>query len=389
MQVLIYDIETLLETFLVGIYIPHENKYVEFEVSKTRYQLERFVEFTGHYSDYYWVGYNNIRFDSQVVEWIIRKKELFADKSNLEVTAMIAQKAQDVIHDANFDVFAEYRESDLTLKQIDLFKIHHFDNKNRMVSLKRLEFEMDLENIEEMPVHHTKVGMTFNDIKLTREYCKNDVMATYEFYKVTIGETDHPLYKGNNQIELRLDIEKEFGIPCINYSDSKIGDEIIKKYYSEEKKIDVKDLPKKGFFRKNIHVKDCIAKYITFKTVQLDQFLKKLKNMKLSMDDDLKEHINFYDNVYSFMKGGLHTENKPEIFEADDDYLIIDWDVSSYYAAIIINNKQYPFHLGKEFLIGYTKMFEKRLELKPLAKKDKKIKGIVGALKLAVNSVYG
>lgn len=34
-------------------------------------------------------------------------------------------------------------------------------------------------------------------------------------------------------------------------------------------------------------------------------------------------------------------------------------------------------------------MFDKRLELKPLAKKDKRIKGIVGALKLAVNSVYG
>ena len=34
-------------------------------------------------------------------------------------------------------------------------------------------------------------------------------------------------------------------------------------------------------------------------------------------------------------------------------------------------------------------MYEKRLELKPLAKKDKKIKGIVNALKLSVNSVYG
>jgi len=45
--------------------------------------------------------------------------------------------------------------------------------------------------------------------------------------------------------------------------------------------------------------------------------------------------------------------------------------------------------LGKEFLRGYKTMFEKRLELKPLAKKDKKIAGIVGALKLAVNSVYG
>lgn len=63
------------------------------------------------------------------------------------------------------------------------------------------------------------------------------------------------------------------------------------------------------------------------------------------------------------------------------------WD--AYYPAIIINNGRYPQHLGKEFLEGYKQMFNKRLELKPQAKKDKKIAGIVGALKLAVNSVYG
>ncbi len=114
-----------------------------------------------------------------------------------------------------------------------------------------------------------------------------------------------------------------------------------------------------------------------------------MRKLKLGLQDDFKEEIHFYDNVYSFMKGGLHTENKPKVFEADEDHLIIDWDVSSYYPAIIINNGKYPAHLGKEFLRGYTHMFEKRLELKPLAKNDKKIKGIVGALKLAVNSVYG
>lgn len=389
MDVLIYDIETLKEMFLVGIYCPYEDTYHEFEVSKSKYELDKFVEFTEKYKDFYWVGYNNLRFDSQVVEWILRKCQDWGEKSNLEVAAMIAQKAQDVIDDANYDVFAEYREEELTLKQIDVFKIHHFDNKNRRVSLKRLEFEMDLENIEEMPIHHTKVGMTLDDRKLTRQYCRNDVMATYEFYKITTGDTDHPLYKGNDQIQLRLDIEKEFDISCINYSDSKIGDEIIKKYYCEEKKMDVKMLPRKGHFRKNIFVKNCIAPYVQFKTVQLDQFLKKLKGMRLDINDDFKEHIHFYDNVYSFMRGGLHTENKPEIFEEDEDHLIIDWDVSSYYPAIIINNKQYPYHLGKEFLTGYKKMYEKRLDLKPLAKNDKKIKGIVGALKLAVNSVYG
>jgi DNA polymerase elongation subunit (family B) len=360
-----------------------------FQVSKWKNQLDAFVRYTEANNDVYWVGYNNLRFDSQVVEWILRNHDNWHELTNLEICARIAQKAADVIHDANYDVFPEYREHELSLKQLDLFKIHHYDNKNRMVSLKRLEFEMDLENIEEMPIHHTKVDMTKEEVEMTIDYCYNDVDATYEFYKITLGDTDHPLYKGNNQVELRQDIEAEFGIPCMNYSDSKIGDEMIKKYYCSEKGIQYKELPRKGYFRKNIDLKNCIAKYVVFETPQLSEFLKKMKKTKLGLQDDFKEHIDFYGNVYSFMKGGLHTENKPKVFEADEEYEIIDWDVSSYYPAIIINNGQFPAHLGKEFLRGYKQMFEKRLELKPFAKKDKKIKGIVGALKLAVNSVYG
>jgi hypothetical protein len=65
-----------------------------------------------------------------------------------------------------------------------------------------------------------------------------------------------------------------------------------------------------------------------FETPQLKDFLKKIKKVKLKMMDDFKESINFYNNVYSFMKGGLHTENKPKTFDADDEYEIIDWDVS-------------------------------------------------------------
>jgi len=389
MNVLIYDIETMQELFLVGIYDPEEDVYREFEISKNKDELSKFIDFTQLFGHYYWVGYNNLRFDSQVLEWIFRNSESLEQLSPLEITAKIAQKAADVIHDANFEVLPEYAEDKLSLKQIDLFKINHYDNKNRRVSLKRLEFEMDLENIEEMPIHHSKINMTDEEIQLTKDYCRNDVLATRAFYNITIGDCDHPLYRGNNQIELRQDIEAEFDIPCMNYSDSKIGDEMIKKYYCIEKKIDYKELPKKGFFRKEIKLKHCVAPYIKFETKQLQEFLKMINNTVLGLQDDFKETIRFYDNSYTFAKGGLHTENTPRVFEADEDYLIIDWDVSSYYPAIIINNGRYPQHLGKEFLRGYKQMFEKRLELKPLAKKDKKIKGIVGALKLAVNSVYG
>jgi hypothetical protein len=389
MDILIYDIETMQELFSVGVYLPETNKYLEFEVSKNKNQLDAFVRFTELHEQYHWVGYNNLRFDSQVVEWILRNYEKWNEISSLEICAKIAQKAADVIHDANYDVFPEYREEWLTLKQIDLFKINHFDNKNRRVSLKRLEFEMDLENIEEMPVHHTKTDMSNSDIEITMNYCKNDVMATYEFYKVTIGETEHPLYKENNQIALRQDIQEEFGIPCMNYSDSKIGDEMIKKFYCQEKNVKYADLPKKGFFRKEIKISNCIADYVQFQTPELKDFLKRIKKGKLTMQDEFVEEIQFYGQTYTFAKGGLHSVNKPKIFEADEDCLIVDWDVSSYYPAIIINNGRYPYHLGKEFLRGYKQMFDKRLELKPLAKKDKKIRGIVAALKLAVNSVYG
>jgi hypothetical protein len=377
------------ELFLVGVYNPQLNMYREFEVSKNKNELDLFIHWANNKTDHYWVGYNNLRFDSQVVEWILRNHEQWHELGSLEITAKIAQKAADVIHDANFEVLPEYGESHLTLKQIDLFKVNHYDNKNRRVSLKRLEFEMDLENIEEMPIHHTKTNMTNEEIQLTKDYCKNDVMATYEFYRVTTGNCDHPLYKGNNQIELRQDIQEEFGINCLNYSDSKIGDEMIKKFYCQEKGIDYKELPKKGFFRKEIRLKNCVANYVTFETKQLKEFFKMIKNTVLGLQDEFKETISFYGNSYTFAKGGLHTENEPKVFEADGDHFIIDWDVSSYYPAIIINNGRYPYHLGKEFLRGYQAMFEKRLELKPLAKKDKRIKGIVGALKLAVNSVYG
>ena len=136
-------------------------------------------------------------------------------------------------------------------------------------------------------------------------------------------------------------------------------------------------------------MKNCIAPYVEFETKQLQDLLSSVKKRKLGLMDNFKEHVHFYGNVYSFMKGGLHTENKPEVFEEDEDHEIIDWDVASYYPAIIINSEKYPAHLGKEFLNGYKRMFEKRLELKPQAKSDRRIKGIVGALKLAVNSVYG
>lgn len=388
-SIVVMDIETLRSIFLVCVYDPKEDKNYDFEVSRRKNQMDSLLKFIETHKEYYWVGYNNLRFDAQVVEWIIRNHEKWIDLSTDEIVAKIYQKAQDIIDDANYDMFPEYREEDVVFKQIDVFKVNHLDNKMRRVSLKRLMFELDMENIEEIPVDHKLDYLSDKEMDEVISYCHNDVFATYQVYKLTIGDTTHPLYRDNNQIQLRLNIEEEFELPCLNYSDSKIGDEMIKKFYCKEKGISVSELPKKGFFRKEIKANNCIAKYIKFETRELQSFLKDLRRRTFKLKDEFKESIHFYGNVYSFKQGGLHTEQSPAIFESTEDVLIIDYDVASYYPAIIINNGQYPFHLGREFLVGYKKMFERRLQLKPLAKTDKKIAGIVGALKLAVNSVFG
>jgi len=388
-ECLIYDIETPKGAFLLSVYEPDTEKYIDYSINEYTNDLYKMIKYLDNNKDKHWVGYNNINFDSQVIEYIWRNYGRWYEKSNLEIAALIWQFAQDTIDNSNHGVFPEYRDYELTFKQIDLFKINHYDNKNRMVSLKRLMYEMDLENIEEFSIDHRKVDFTKEEIQDLIDYCHNDLIATYEFFKITTGRTLNPCYKENDQVQLRENILTEFGIECINYSDSKIGDEIIKKYYCEEAGISYKDLPRKGTFRKSIALKDCIGKYVEFKTPQLQNFLKSIQKKSLKMTDDIDEEIIFNKTKYTFKKGGLHSVNKNESYESNNEYMILDYDGSSFYPRLAIVNKFVPGHLGKNFLKGYEKLYDKRIELKPLSKKDKKILGIVNALKLSVNSVYG
>ncbi len=93
MQIVVYDIETLLECFLVGTYIPEEG-YRSFRLTKWNNELDAFINFLNSHSDYYFVGYNNIGFDAQVIEWVYRNYESWHNLENLEICKIISQKAQ-------------------------------------------------------------------------------------------------------------------------------------------------------------------------------------------------------------------------------------------------------------------------------------------------------
>ncbi len=345
-KVLIHDIETMLEFFLVGIYIPEEDRYVEFSVNKWENQLDSFIKFAEQHSDYYWVGYNNLRFDSQVVEWVMRNHENWHDLSGLEIASKIAQKAQDVIHDANYEVLPEFSEKSLSLKQLDLFTIWHFQNENRRTSLKALQFYMNWENIEEMPIHHAKEHLTEEEVALTKSYCKNDVMSTYEFYKLTRGDASFSLYKGKDKIADRLTMQREFKLDCLNWDDVKIGAEWNKIDYMAVSKKQAKDLKPdkiKSFYGKRF--KQFFPKWCTFQTPELQKFVKTFGDTFVMPEKQEFKYVFNQELTATIAKGGVHSNEKPRWLIPSEDEQYWQVDIGSQYPNAIRKYKVEPSHL--------------------------------------------
>src|SRR5690606_10979645 len=110
MKVLMYDEETLLEYFLIVFYKPEDKSWYSFGVNRWKNQLDALMKFLEEHEDYYQVGYNNLGFDAQILEYIVRNHKDWYDLANLEICRIIHQKAQDTIANQSYGLFTEYRE---------------------------------------------------------------------------------------------------------------------------------------------------------------------------------------------------------------------------------------------------------------------------------------
>ncbi len=339
------------------------------------------------------IGYNNLSFDGQVIEYILLNYKKWIDLDGLKVANIIYEYAQICIEKSNKGEWMDYPEWKLSIKQLDLFKIWHFNNKAKMTSLKWVEYSMDFHNIEEMSIEHNNEDVTWDEVQSILGYNENDVRATYEFYLFTIGQTDHPLYKGIDRIQLRKDLITEFKMSCINYNDVKIGDEIAKLVYCDLSKIDKKNLSKKGTFRDKIAVKDCIQIPIEFESQQLKDFYNRFTLQifnPIKLKENKGETFNFKGLDITFGFGGIHSIDKPRHIKSNNEYYITDKDCTGMYPRTIIEQQLFPEHLGVNWCKGCEYVYNKRAnEYKPLIKKgDKKAQSFSEAFKYSANGGF-
>lgn len=323
MRAEVYDIECMANLFTYTGYCRTTKKWYQFVIHKLKNQIKELIEHLLS-GGFVMIGYNNVSYDYPMIHHILNHADEYLIMEGDEIARRLYAKSQDVI-DAEFSAISL---KNTKIPQIDVYKIHHWDNPAKATSLKHCEMAMRMDNIEEMPIHHATFVKTWEEIQLTLDYNKHDVKATDLLFDHTLGRCEHAAYKGRDKLALRQLLSRNFKIDLMNHNDVKIGEDLVFSLYSQASGVPEYFLKKQRTPRAVIHLKDCIPSYIKFKTKVFKALVEKWRKTDIySTKKAIEERVIYHGMAIDFGTGGIHGSNKG-IFVSDDEMVVIDADVS-------------------------------------------------------------
>ena len=237
-MIVVYDIECLSNLFTCTYYEIKNKKFRSFVIHESRNDIKEFVEYTRKLTGM--IGYNNIDYDYKVIHPLISQPDYKI--SGKELAKKIYNYSSGLIEDR----FKERPEH--LIPQRDLFRIWHYNNKARMTSLKKLEIAMRYENVQDMPYSHDSIIDSIEQVREILDYNLNDVKATYDFYNKT-----------REKLDLRRGLYQKYGLRCMNFPDTKIGEELTLKLYCEATGEDISEVRKRRTYREVFKFKECFS----------------------------------------------------------------------------------------------------------------------------------
>lgn len=372
----VMDYETLTNCF-IAVFQHYKDDSVKhlFVIHKDRNDLPKFIAFlnTCVAQKQYHISYNGIAFDAQISQTILDNQKRLLQLSTDAVIKYIYDYAQKIITTSDRGEFPDYPLYKLKIRQIDLFKMNHWDNRAKMSSLKWIQYSMDWENVEEMPHLHYEPVETAEELEMIIQYCHNDVLSTREI-----------LEHSKEQIQLRQTLTKEYNIDLYSASEPRISKELFIHFLHQKLGISKSELKQLRSPRDYIILAECVLPYIKFQTPEFQKVLDYIRTKVItSTKDGFKFSMNYKGVKTDYGLGGLHGARDPGVYEAKPGWTIMTSDVTSYYPNLAIKNKFHPEHLPqKEFGDLYEWFFEER---KKIPKTDPKNY----VYKIILNSTYG
>jgi len=228
-------------------------------------------------------------------------------------------------------------------------------------SLKLLGGRLHSRKMQEMPVHHTDwidAGLR----AVVRGYHGNDLTTTRDL-----------LNDLKAQIDLRSVMSHEYGIDLRSKSDAQIAEAVIK--------VEIERLTGRKLYKPDPGNLETSFKYkppafIEFQTDYMRGVFETVKNAVFYVDskgiihlpDELKKlRITIGDSQYQMGNGGIHSTESQVTHRSDDEHVLLDRDVTSYYPSIILGLHLFPKHIGPKFLQVYERIIRRRIEAKRLS----------------------
>jgi len=224
--------------------------------------------------------------------------------------------------------------------------------------------------IRELPYHHDSI-LTVDQIPHVDSYCENDLDLLESLYNYV-----------KPQIEMRIDYSARYGIDLRSKSDAQIA-EVVLKLRCEKA---LGKILKKEPIDYNLAFRFDAPPFISYQLPQLVSALNIVKSAvfrigadnKIGLPEELKSlQIPIGGSVYTMGIGGLHSCEEKVCHKADDQTILKDLDVKSYYPSLIINSGEWPKALGRVFLYEYIALRDERLEQKAIAQNHKKLKDLI------------
>jgi hypothetical protein len=373
----VHDYETLQNCF-TGVFEDYKTMETKvFVIHDLQNDLDEFVSFlnTNIANKEWHISYNGLAFDAQITHFILDNYGGWCNFTGCEIANIIYKCAQRAIEKSNKKEFADYSQWNMTIGQIDIFKMHHWDNPAKRSSLKWIQYSMDWDNILEMPIHHTSAITTKEEIDTILEYCINDVRSTKEIFN-----------RSKSQIGLRKELTKTYGINLFSASEPRISKELFGYYLSEKLNIPKKELRDMRTHRDIIKIKDIILPYIKFSSSEFSTLLQRFNALEISgknLKGSFKYSLNYKDVKTDFGLGGVHGARKRGVYESNEEMIIMSSDVTSFYPNLAIRNRWSPGHFPVDaFCDQYEWFFEER-------KKIPKSNPMNYVYKIILNSTFG
>lgn len=284
----IYDIETYKEAFTFSIVRSDGKHKNTFECSAFSNEIDRIFKCLDylHENECYLVGFNSMNFDWPVVQEIVKKRDSIP-KTGKGIASFVFKLAQKQIDSFKGDQFGNtVKYEDQYVKQIDLFKVHHFENKARMTSLKLIEFNLRMQNLVDLP-YDINQQLTREMVNKIKSYNEHDVEATRLFFNQSVS-----------QVDFRFQLTEKYSKSFLNHNDGKIGKDYFQMRLQEAgvSLYSIKDGKRvmKQTKRPNIKIGECLFDYYDFKRPEFiavkDWFSRQIITETKGVFSDIEEH---------------------------------------------------------------------------------------------------